>query len=78
MQSWRDVLDELKGSIEKVAAKGADVLKLAIPSAVARAEHASLDNTLRAICGIEERTIDGSNLRNSGSRYPDRTGRRTK
>jgi len=38
MQSWRDVLDELEGSIEKVAAKGADVLKLAIPSAVARAE----------------------------------------
>jgi len=28
--SWRDVLDELEGSIEKVAAKGADVLKLAI------------------------------------------------
>jgi seryl-tRNA(Sec) selenium transferase len=78
MQSWRDVLDELEGSIEKVVAKGAGELKLAIPSAMARAEHASLDNTLRAVCGLEERTIDGSNLRNSGSRCPDRAGRRTK
>jgi DNA mismatch repair protein MutH len=78
MQSWREVLDELEGSIEKVVAKGTDVLKLAIPSAMARADHASLGNTLRAICGLEERTIDGSNLGNSGSRCPDRAGRRTK
>jgi hypothetical protein len=38
IQSWREVLDELEGSIEKVVARGADVLKLAIPSAVARTD----------------------------------------
>ena len=31
-QSWRDVLDELKGSIEEVATRGADVLELALIS----------------------------------------------
>jgi hypothetical protein len=37
-QSWREVLDELKGSIEKVVARGANVLQLAIPSAMARTD----------------------------------------
>jgi hypothetical protein len=35
MQSWHEVLNELESSIEKVVARGADVLKLSIPSAVA-------------------------------------------
>jgi hypothetical protein len=30
VQSWREVLDELKGSIEKVVARGANVLQLTI------------------------------------------------
>ena len=34
MQSWREVLDELKGSIEKVVARGVNVLQLTIPSAL--------------------------------------------
>jgi len=35
VQSWREVLDELKGSIEKVVARGPNVLQLAILSALA-------------------------------------------
>lgn len=35
MQSWREVLGELEGSIENVVARGADVLDFSIPSAVA-------------------------------------------
>jgi hypothetical protein len=38
VQSWREVLDELKGSVEKVVARGANVLQLAIPSALARTD----------------------------------------
>ena len=29
-QSWREVLNELEGSIEEIAAKGADVLELTL------------------------------------------------
>lgn len=36
VQSWREVLRELKGSVEKVVARGADVLQLAFPSTFAR------------------------------------------
>ena len=35
MQSWREVLGKLEGSIENVVARGADVLDFSIPSAVA-------------------------------------------
>lgn len=38
VQSWREVLDELKGSIEKVVARGPNVLQLAVPSALARTD----------------------------------------
>jgi hypothetical protein len=38
MQSWHEVLNELESSIEKVVARGADVLKLSITSAVARTD----------------------------------------
>ena len=34
-QSWHDVLNELEISIEKVVARGADVLKLSLPSIAA-------------------------------------------
>jgi hypothetical protein len=79
MQSWREVLDELKDSIEKVVARGANVLQLAISSALARIDTlSSLDDTFRKVLGLAERTIDGSNLRNSGGRYHDRSGRRAK
>jgi hypothetical protein len=36
-----------------------------------------LDDTFRAVLGPAERTIDGSNLRNSGGWYHDHSGRRT-
>jgi hypothetical protein len=35
MQSWREILGELEGSIENVVARGADVLIFSIPSVVA-------------------------------------------
>lgn len=38
VQSWREVLHELKGPIEKVAARGADVRQLAILSALSRTD----------------------------------------
>lgn len=37
-QSWHDVLNELEISIEKVVARGADVLKLSLPSIAAPAD----------------------------------------
>jgi hypothetical protein len=33
MQSWREVLNELDGAIEEVAARGADVLKISFHQA---------------------------------------------
>ena len=38
VQSWREVLDELKGSIEKIATRGPNVLLLAIPSTLVRTD----------------------------------------
>jgi hypothetical protein len=77
VQSWREVLDELDGSIEKVAARGADVLEFDFISAAADADKL-VDNTVCTIFGFAERTIDGSNLRNTERRCPDCPGRRTK
>jgi len=76
-QSWREVLNELEGSIEKVAARGADVLELAFMSATTDT-NIFIDNTICTILGLAERTIDGSNIRNPERRCPDCPGRRTK
>ena len=76
-QSWRDILDELKGSIEEIATRGADVLELAFTSAAADAD-ILVDDTVYTILGLAERTIDGPNLRNPERGCPDCPGRRTK
>jgi hypothetical protein len=47
-QSWRDVLYELKGSIEEIASRGAEVLELAFASAADDAD-ILVDNTIRTV-----------------------------
>lgn len=76
-QSWRDVLDELKTSIEEVATRGANVLELAFTPAAADAD-ILVDDTVHTILGLAERTINRPNLRNPERRCLDCPGRRTK
>ena len=76
-QSWRDVLDELKASIEEVATKGADVLKSAFTPPAADAD-ILVDDTVHTILGPAERIINRSNLRNPERRCLDCPRRRTK
>jgi len=76
-QSWRDVLDELKGSIEEIASRGNEVLELAFTSAAADAD-ILVDNTVHTILGLAERAIDRPNFKNPERRCPDCAGRRTK
>jgi hypothetical protein len=77
VQSWREVLNELEGSIEEVAARGTDVLELACMFATADTDKLT-DYPVCSIFGFAEGTIDGSNLSNPGRRCPHCPGRRTK
>jgi hypothetical protein len=77
VQSWREVLDELEGSIEEVAARGADVLEFDFISAAADTDKL-VDDTVCTIFGFAERTIDQSNLTNPERRCPNCPGWRTK
>ena len=76
-QSWRDVLDELKGSIEEIASRGAEVLELAFTSAAADAD-ILVDNTVHTILGLAKRAVDRPNLKYPESGCSDCPGRRTK